>query len=146
MASDATNEINKIIQTCLDGENGYKQAADHASDASLKSLFQQYAQQRAGYATELKQQVTAMGGTPTDSGSVIAGVHRAYIGIKDAVTSGDGGILNECIRGEESAVKTYTEALKDDDVPAAAKTVLARQHGEVEQALARMNALKSSHA
>ena len=144
MASDATNDINKLITAALDGKYGYDQAASNATDPSLKSLFQDYSRQRETFANELQQQVRAMGGTPTDHGSVTAGLHRNWIGLKDKLTSGDKGILGECVRGEESAVKQYQEVLGDDDVPAAAKTVLARQHGEIEQALAKMNQLHST--
>ena len=146
MASDTTKHLNDLITTCLDGKHGYEQAAQNATDASLKSLFQQYARQRDTYATELQGAVRTAGGTPTDSGSVTAAFHRNWIGLKNAVTSGDKAILGECIRGEESAVKQYAEALQDDDVAPEAKTIVARQHGEIEQALAHMNSLHTSHA
>ena len=141
MATDATSTLNDLIQLCLDGKNGYQHAADHASDATLKSLFTQYASQRAGYASELTSLVSGMGGTPADSGTTTASLHRAWIGLKDAVTTGDGGILSECIRGEKSADESYEKALDDSDVPANAMTVVSRQHAEVEQALSHMRSL-----
>lgn len=146
MARDAVNDLNTIITTCLDGRYGYEQAAEHASDAQLKSLFETYAQQRAAFATELAGAVQQLGGTPTDTGSVTAAFHRGWIGLKDALTGGDKGVLGECIRGEEYAVKQYQDALGDADVPAAAKTPLARQHGEITQALTHMQQLHASHA
>ena len=139
-----TSELNDLITTCLDGVHGYKQAAEHATDPSLKTLFTNYAGQRQSYATELQGLVRAAGGTPTDDGSVTAAFHRGWIGLKDAVTTGDKGILAECVRGEEHAQKAYAKALGDDDVSAEAKTVLSKQHGEVEQALAKMNSLHSA--
>ena len=145
MATDATKILNDLIETCIDGQNGYQQAADHASDATLKSLFTQYASQRGGYAGELKALVSGMGGTAADSGSAVAGLHRAWIGLKDAFTTGDGGILSECIRGEKSADESYETALDDDDLPAAAKSTVSRQHDEVEQALAHMRSLISQY-
>ena len=146
MATDATKTLNDLIEACLDGKDGYQQAADHASDATLKSLFTQYASQRAGYAGELKNLVSGMGGTPADSGTTTASLHRAWIGLKDAVTSGDKGILGECIRGEESADKTYERAMGDADVPANAMTVVTRQHGEIEQALSHMKSLTAQYS
>ncbi len=141
-----TSKLNDLVQTAIDGKAGYEQAADKVNDASLKTLFTQYAQQRATYATELQGIVRAAGGTPTDHGSAAAGLHRGWIGLKDALTGGDGAILGECIRGEEHAVKSYSDALQEGDVSADAKSVIARQHGEIEQALAHMNSLKSSHS
>ena len=144
MASDTTKHVNEIITTCLDGKYGYEQAAANAGDASLKTLFTDYAQQRGSFATELQSAVRAAGGEPTDSSSVTAAFHRGWIGLKDKVTGGDKGILGECIRGEEHAVKAYSKALQEDDVAPQVKTVLAKQHGEVEQALANMNSLHSA--
>ena len=141
-----TYGINEVIETCLDGKLGYQQAAEHANDATLKQLFTDYASQRAAFATELQSAVRAMGQEPTDDSSVAAAFHRGWIGLKDAVTGGDAPVLKECIRGEEHAVKEYQKALGNAAVPAEAKTILTRQHGEIEQALAKMNQLKASHA
>lgn len=140
------NKLNDLVQTALDGKAGYEQAAEKVDDASLKTLFTQYAQQRATYATELQGVVRAAGGTPTDHGSAAAGLHRGWIGLKDALTGGDKPILAECIRGEEHAVKEYKSAMEDGDVSTEAKTVISKQHGEIEQALTHMNSLKASHA
>ena len=140
-----TSELNDLITTNLDGVHGYKQAADHANDASLKSLFNQYAQQRESFATELQTLVRQLGGEPTDSGSVTAAFHRGWIGLKDQITSGDSGILGECVRGEEHAVGQYEKLVGDSGTPAEAKTLLTRQHGEIQQALTHMKSLHSQH-
>lgn len=141
MARDTTSDLNKLIETCLDGKHGFEQAAEHASDHRLKAQLSQYAQQRSGFANELQSTVRAMGGTPTDAGSVAAGLHRAWIGLKDALTKGDKAIIAECVRGDESAVKQYQEVMADDDVPPDMKSVLARQHVAIEEALANLNSL-----
>ncbi len=141
-----TDKLNDLITTCLDGVHGYKQAADHATDANLKSLFTGYAAERQAYASELQALVTAHGGTPTDEGSVAAAFHRGWIGLKDALTGGDKPVLAECVRGEEHAVKQYEEALAGSTVPQDAQAVLTKQHGEVSQAVAHMKGLHATHA
>ena len=143
MATEAVNELNEIITLCLDGKYGYEQAAEHVSDPSLKTMFTQSAAQRASFAGELQSAVRAMGGEPTDDGSVTAAFHRGWIGLKDAIAGGDGPVVAECIRGEEHAVKKYQSTLSDDDVPATAKELLSRQHGEIEQALSKLNQRKA---
>jgi uncharacterized protein (TIGR02284 family) len=143
MSTDTTTDLNKLIEINLDGHAGYQQAAEHANDTTLKQNLAQYALQRKAFSEELQQAVRANGGDPTDSGSAAGAVHRAWIGIKDAVTSGDTGILNECIRGEESAVKNYQEVLGDNDLPAGYRDVAQRQLAEIERALADMRALKA---
>ncbi len=145
-ATGMTDELNDLITTSLDGVHGYKQAAEHASDATLKSLFTDYASQRSTFASELQTLVSQMGGTPTDTGSVAAAFHRGWIGLKDAVTSGDKGILAECVRGEEHAVKDYQSILGSNDVTPAIKTLLSQQHGQIDQALTHMKMLHGKMA
>ena len=36
-AKEATSVLNDLIETCKDGEHGYKTAAERAKDSSLKS-------------------------------------------------------------------------------------------------------------
>lgn len=146
MATEAVSHLNDLIKTDLDGKLGYQQAAQNVNDGSLKTLFTDYATQRSQFASELQSAVRSIGGTPTDDSSVSSAFHRGWLGLKDAIRSGDGAVLKECVRGDEHAVKEYQKVLSDDDVPAEAKTVIARQHGEIEQALAKINQLKASYA
>lgn len=132
--------LNDLITTSLDGVHGYKQAADHASDAGLKAMLTDLSAQRATFASELQGLVRQMGGTPTDDGSVAAAFHRGWIGLKDALTGGDKAVVGECVRGDEHAKKAYEDALAGGDVPAAAGTLLTTQHGQIAQAIAQLQA------
>jgi uncharacterized protein (TIGR02284 family) len=137
-----TDQLNDLITTALDGVHGYKQAADHVKDPTLKTLFSDYAAQRNSYALELQQLVSTHGGTPTETGSVTAAFHRGWIGLKDALAGGDAAVVAECVRGEEYAKDQYVKALGGGDVPADAQTVLTRQHAEIDQALSHMKSLE----
>ena len=87
------------------GEKGFKEAAGAVKDPQLKSLFQEYSQQRHRFATELQSQAQGLGESEPEKTSSTAGaMHRAWINLKSAVTSGDDkAILSECERGEDSA-------------------------------------------
>ena len=50
----AISVLNNLIETCKDGEYGFKTAAEGVSDTDTRSLFQQFSQQRAGMARELQ--------------------------------------------------------------------------------------------
>src|SRR5688572_16683857 len=117
MAIDNDNVIstlNGLIETCKDGQQGFKTAAEGIKDSSVKSLFVEYSQQRAQFAGELQSEVRNLGGDPENTGSVAAALHRGWIDIKSAVTGKDEhAILSECERGEDSAVNTYQDALKE---------------------------------
>ena len=143
MATDAVNDLNELITLCLDGKHGYQQASKNAEGPVLKSFCSEHAAERGRFAADLQTAVRGLGGTPTDDGSVTAAFHRGWIGLKDALTGGDTPIVNECVRGEEHAVKKYQSILADDDVPAELKATLSQQHSQIEQSLTKLKAMAS---
>src|SRR5262245_13417243 len=111
---DVISTLNGLIETCKDGQEGFKTAAEGVGDTSLKKLFYEYSQQRAQFVGELQSEVRNLGGDPEKSGSMAAALHRGWIDIKAAVTGKDDhAILAECERGEDSAVNAYQEALEN---------------------------------
>jgi uncharacterized protein (TIGR02284 family) len=137
--------INSLIETLKDGEEGFKQAAEAVKDSNLKSLFYEFSQQRARFATELQSQAMNLGETePEESSSATGAMHRAWINLKSAVTSGDDhAILAECERGEDSAVKEYEDALKAD-LPAPLDDIVSREYAEVKSAHDRIKGLRDA--
>jgi uncharacterized protein (TIGR02284 family) len=131
--------INGLIETLKDGQEGFKQAAEAVNDSKLKSLFNEFSQQRARFARELQSEANRLGETEPEQSSSTAGtMHRAWIDLKAAVTSGDDhAILAECERGEDSAVKEYKEAMEADLTPPV-REIVSRQYSEVKTAHARI--------
>ena len=104
--TNVTSVLNGLIETCKDGEEGFRQAADKAKEPRLKSLFLKYATQRGEYVQELQQLVSSMGEKPETSGHIAAGLHRGWIGLKAAVSQDDDkAIIDECEAGEDAAMK-----------------------------------------
>ena len=104
--------LNNLIETCKDGQNGFKEASEAVEKSDLKTFLYDCSQQRAEFAGKLQETVRGLGGDPEDSGSIVASIHRGWINLKSALTGNDEqAILNECERGEDSAVKNYNEAL-----------------------------------
>ena len=82
--------INGLIETLKDGQEGFKQAAEAVKDPSLKSLFNEFSLQRSKFAGELQSQVINLGEPDPEKDSSTSGaLHRAWINIKSAITSGD---------------------------------------------------------
>jgi uncharacterized protein (TIGR02284 family) len=46
--------LNQLIQTCKDGVNGFKVAAESVDDANLQHLLESYSQQRSEFAADLE--------------------------------------------------------------------------------------------
>jgi uncharacterized protein (TIGR02284 family) len=134
--------LNNLIETCRDGQEGFKTAADGVKNAELRQLFNFYSQQRAQFVGELQDEVRHIGGEPADSGSVTASLHRGWINIMSAVTGqDDNAVIGECERGEAAAVANYREAL-GTDMPANVRAVFERQFGEVKKAHDRIRNLE----
>jgi uncharacterized protein (TIGR02284 family) len=134
MANDVTSVLNGLIETCKDGEEGFRHAAEKAKEPSLKSLFTKYATQRATYATELQALVTATGETPSDSGHIVASLHRGWITLKEALAKDeDKALIDEAEAGEDAAMKAYKQAVAAN-LPIAVNTVVQQQFSGVQEA------------
>jgi len=135
--------LNNLIETCKDGQDGFKTAAEGVEKSELKTLFYEFSQQRSTFVGELQNEVRRLGGDPQKTGSVAASLHRGWIDIKSAVTGKDDkAVVAECERGEDSAVSNYKDALADQSLPADVRTVVERQYAAVQAAHDRVRALE----
>lgn len=139
-----TSTLNHLISIANDGKYGYENAAEDVKDITLKQMFQQYSSERASYAEDLKREVASMGDDPDKSGGPLGALHRTWMDIKAAVTSGDReAILKTCVTGEEAAVKAYNDALDDENITGNIRQLLTEQRSGVEAAL---NSIRSMAA
>jgi uncharacterized protein (TIGR02284 family) len=129
----AVSVLNNLIETCKDGELGFKTAAEGLKDPAIKSQFLEYSRQRSEMARELQSEVRRLGGDPEKSGSMSGSVHRGWLDIKSAITGKDDhAILAEAERGEDVAKSVYEEALKET-LPGSAQTLVQQQSLRVRQ-------------
>ncbi len=142
---EVISTVNGLIETLKDGEKGFKEAADAVKDPQLKSLFQEYSQQRSRFANELRTQAKSLGESDPEKTSSTAGaMHRAWINLKSAVTSGDDkAILSECERGEDSAVHEFEEAMRDG-LTSPLQDIVSRQFSEIKSAHDRVKHLRDA--
>ena len=71
-------------------------------------------------------------------------MHRAWINLKSAVTSGDDkAILSECERGEDSAVREFEEAMHDG-LTSPLRDIVSRQYSEIKSAHDRVKHLRDA--
>jgi uncharacterized protein (TIGR02284 family) len=142
---EVISTINNLIETLRDGQEGFKQAAEGVKDPQLKSLFNEYSQQRSQFATELQSQARSLGEPEPETSSSAAGaLHRTWINLKSAVTRGDDhAILAECERGEDSAVEQYKKAV-DANLSAQLREIVSRQYAEIKKAHDRIRNLRDT--
>jgi uncharacterized protein (TIGR02284 family) len=123
--------LNDLIETSLDGEEGFRTAADNVKNPILKEFFQQKAERCHDGAAQLQTLVRQMGGEAEDSSSTSGAVHRFWLSIRSAISGmDDHAMLDECERGEDVAKKAYEEALQLN-LPANVRVIVDRQHSEI---------------
>jgi len=141
---DVISTLNGLIETCIDGQDGFTVAAEGIERSDRKSLFYEFAQQRSQFAGELQNLVQTLGGDPENSSSLAGTLHRGWINIKSIVTGQDeASILNECERGEDNAKKMYKEAL-EQGLPAHVLDTVQNQYTSIQSAHDRVKALRDS--
>ena len=134
--------LNDLIETCKDGEQGFRAAAEGVPEGELRTLFHMYGQQRARFGSELNNEVLRRGGEPATSGHVSAAFHRGWMNIKKAVAGKtETVIIDECEAGEDSAIHNYQDALKKN-LPADLRAIVEEQFEEVKNAHAQIRAMK----
>lgn len=135
---DVIGTLNDLIETCTDGEYGFRACAGQAKATQLQSLFQRRAADCALAATQLKAHVVQLGGTPETGGSAGGAMHRGWVAVRSTLTTyDDRAVLDECERGEDVALDAYRNALKDELPPRVRELVqlqyegVKRNHDEV---------------
>lgn len=143
---DVISCLNGLIETCKDGEEGFREAAGGIERSDLKSLFAEFSLQRAQFAGVLQELVRSLGGDPESDGSFSGALHRGWIELKAALTSNDEqAILNECERGEDSAKSNYKDAL-EKNLPANVADIIQQQSQAILAAHNRIKALRDSES
>ncbi|MGE0351030.1 PA2169 family four-helix-bundle protein [Hydrogenophaga sp.] len=139
------NTLNKLIETCKDGEYGFKASADHAVDPQIKQLFDARAQDCRRAAAELQTLVVQRGGKPEDSGTASGSVHRGWVAVKGTLAGySDLAMLEETERGEDTALKAYREALKED-LPIEIRSIVEAQLQGVKRNHDQIRTLRDQH-
>ena len=138
--------INGLIETLKDGQAGFRQASEAVNDSQLKMLFSEYSLQRAKFAGELQNEAITLGEhNPENTTSTAGAMHRAWINLKSAITSGDDhAILAECERGEDSAVNEYKKAMESKELSAPIREAISRQYTDVKSAHDRIREMRDA--
>lgn len=142
---DVVEVLNDLIETCKDGEYGFRTCSEHAKSANLKSVFAQRAGDCQQAAQELQTLVTKYGGKPDTGGSASGAAHRGWIAVRGALAfDDDQAMLNECERGEDVALNRYRKAL-EQDLPSDVEQVVRRQQEGTRRNHDQIKALRDSH-
>jgi uncharacterized protein (TIGR02284 family) len=139
--------LQELVDTCRDGQNGYRDAADHVTDSHLREFFNEQSLARAGFAGELEQEIIRLGkADPDTSGTAAAGIRRAWIDFKSELGGGDATILASVESGEDSAKATFEKALQDPNLPEDLASLIRRQLASIVAAHDHVRSLRDAKA
>lgn len=139
---DTIKTLNDLIETCKDGEYGFRSSAEHLRGSDAKQLFTRRAEDCRIAAAELQQLVRDLGGKPEDSGSAAGKVHRGWVAMKAKLAgSPDKAILEAAERGEDAAKERYQQAL-EQSLPPEIRPVVEQQYSGVLRNHAQVRALR----
>lgn len=139
--------LQELVDSCRDGQNGYRDAADHVTDSHLREFFNQQSLVRAGFAGELEQEIIRLGNVdPSTSGSAAAGIRRAWIDFKSELGGGDVTILASVESAEGRAKAVFKRGLEESSLPQDLATVIRRQLTSIAAAHDHIRSLRDAKA
>jgi uncharacterized protein (TIGR02284 family) len=141
--SKETTTLNTLIATLLDSIDGYTKSAQDIDNRQLAERFNARARERQGAVTALQAAVARLGGNPEDDGTLLAGAHRAFLNLKEAVTGRDDqAILNEVERGEDYLKEKFEAAMRHTDLAPEARAAVEQAWSSVKSGHDEMSQLK----
>jgi uncharacterized protein (TIGR02284 family) len=146
LSADTVGQLQELIQINIDSRDGFRQAAESLDDLTLRSAFEQLAQDRDVQADDLARYVAWNGEMPRREGSFAATVHRAWMQIREMLSSDDRhAMLSEAERGEDAIKAAYEKALKNS-AGSAMNDVLLRHYAAVKTSHDRIRDLRDACA
>ena len=143
--NQTTTILNTLIATLLDSIDGYQKSAGDITNPRLAEKFNARARERQAAVAKLQAAVAAAGGNPEDDGTILAGAHRAFINLKEAVTGRDDkAIVAEVERGEDYLKNKFETALADADLSTEGRMAAQQAWESVRAGHDEMSALKHS--
>jgi uncharacterized protein (TIGR02284 family) len=142
LSADTLHALQDLIQANIDSHNGFRHAARALDDLTLRSTFEQLAQDRRRHADELAHCLCWNGEQPRREGSVAAAVHHTWMSIRELLSTDDRfALLCETERGEEALQIAYEQALHST-AGTPVHDVLLRHYGAVKTSLDRLRDLR----
>jgi uncharacterized protein (TIGR02284 family) len=135
--------LQKLIEICHDGQQGYREAAEHGKDHRLKHLLSEISLERAKFAGDLESEAVRWGKPDVDrSGSAMGAVHRGWAGLKANFGGGDDAVLSSVETGDKHAQKQYDEVIRDGKLPDDIVGIVRNQAQAIVGALDRVSAMR----
>lgn len=120
--------LNQLIEAGKDSELACVAGAGEVRDAELRGILTSTAESYRASVSELQSLVTAMGGKPSDKGSMNGTLYRAWMSVRHMLQpSNDDTVLGMCEHEEDAARREYQSVMMKP-LPPEASEALKRQY------------------
>jgi len=143
---DVIGTLNDLLESCRDGEYGFRTSAEQAKSADIKTVLLRHANECNEAAVELETEVRRRGGKPAEGGTAAGALHRGWVAVRTALTKyDDKAVLEECERGEDTALSRYRKALKNENLPGDLRQLIERQQAGAKRNHDQIKALRDAY-
>jgi uncharacterized protein (TIGR02284 family) len=141
---DVIDTLNDLLESCRDGEFGYRECAEHIKAPNLKDVLQRHEKSCRDAGAELQALIVQLGGEADEGGSMTGALHRGWVSVRGTLMgNSDQAMMDECERGEDSALASYRKALKQP-LPASVRALVQRQSDGAQRNHDEIKALRDS--
>lgn len=139
------SQLNDLVEINNDRIEGYERAIAENEDEELDYLFVTMASHSKTNKADLGREITLLGGTPTEGTKTSGKLFRLWMDLKAAMTGKNKQeILASCEFGEDAALETYDNILKNDEHVLSSQliTLIESQKAEIKKDHDRIKVLR----
>jgi uncharacterized protein (TIGR02284 family) len=123
--------LKEVINVLDDSQKGFAHLGEHLKDEQLKRYFMAESLKRASFHGDLESELHRDGVHDIkESGTTAGALHRFWGDLKAKVGVSDHELLATAEQGEDTAKKTYQDAL-EQDLPAPVREILQTQQAHI---------------
>ncbi|MGA3046291.1 MAG: PA2169 family four-helix-bundle protein [Terracidiphilus sp.] len=124
--------LRSVIQSLIDGQEGFQRIGDYMKDETLKHYFEAESLKRAEFRGELETVLHQEGiHDIKESGTTKGALQRAWVDLKSKLGGGDHTLLVTAEQAEDEAKAAYKDAL-EKELPLPVRQLLSTQSAHIQ--------------
>ena len=136
--------LNSLIESTLDSAERLEQTVGDSDASGHGAVFSSLAEERRDIARVLSESVTALGGQPNTSGSILAKAQRAVKDMSHALMGNEAGLVDTADQGEAALDKKFETAIADERLSATPRETVRRAHAAIHKEASDLHDLRRS--
>tara|TARA_B100002019_G_scaffold249304_1_gene228595 strand:- start:713 stop:1147 length:435 start_codon:yes stop_codon:yes gene_type:complete len=111
--SEKISELKTLLTRLMDSSDGYKQAAEKATQERHVNMFTDLSAERYNAALKVQEHLKRHGENVDLDGSLLAATHRFFMDLRNKLDDGDEAIMEYIVSGESELLECYRNAMED---------------------------------